>query len=63
MGNVAKDCGWNQQELIDELKEKRITKIHERYLNKVKHEKAEQVGLKKNNELKKVNEELAKYGY
>ena len=63
MGNVAKDCGWTQQELIDELEEKRITKNHEWYLNKVKQEKAEQNVLKKNNELKKVNEELAKYGY
>ena len=44
LGNVAKDCGWTQQELIDELEEKRITKNHEWHV-------------------KKVNDELAKYGY
>ena len=42
-------------------KEKRITKDHQWYLNKVKQEKAEQNVLKKNNEFKKVNEELAKF--
>ena len=63
LGNVAKDCGWTQQELIDELEEKRVTKNHEWYVKKVKQEKAEKGQLKKNEELKKVNEELAKFGY
>ena len=63
LGNVAKDCGWTQQELIDELEEKRITKNHEWYLKKVEQEKAECKAIKKNAEIKKVDEELAKYGY
>ena len=37
---VAKECGWTQQELIDDLEEKRIAKNHEWYVKKVKHEKA-----------------------
>ena len=63
LGNVAKECGWTQQELIDDLEEKRIAKNHEWYVKKVEHEKAEEKQLKKDNELKKVNGELAKYGY
>ena len=63
LGNVAKDCGWTQQELIDELEEKRITKNHEWYVKKVEQEKAECNAIKKNAEIKKVNEELANYGY
>ena len=63
LGNVAKDCGWTQQELIDELEEKRIKKNHEWYLKKVQNEKKEKNQMKGINELKKVNEELAKYGY
>jgi len=63
LGNVAKDCGWTQQELIDELEEKRISKNHEWYVKKVEFEKAEQKEYSKNAELKKLNEELAKYGY
>ena len=41
LGNVAKDCGWTQQELIDELEEKRIKKNHEWYVKKVANEKKE----------------------
>ena len=63
LGNVAKDCGWTQQELIDELEEKRIAKNHEWYVNKLKNEKAKEKLFTKNNDLKKVDEELAKYGY
>ena len=63
LGNVAKDCGWTQQELIDELEEKRITKNHEWYVKKVEQEKAECNAIKKNGEIKKIDAELAKYGY
>jgi large subunit ribosomal protein L13Ae len=49
LGNVAKDCGWTQQELIDELEEKRISKNHEWYVKKVELEKAEQKEIQKNN--------------
>jgi large subunit ribosomal protein L13Ae len=63
LGNVAKDCGWTQQELIDELEEKRITKNHEWYVKKVEQEKAECDAIKKNAEVKKIDEELAQYGY
>ena len=62
-GNVAKDCGWTQQELIDELEEKRITKNHEWHIKRVEQEKAECTAIKKDGELKKVDAELAKYGY
>ena len=63
LGNVAKECGWTQQELIDEMEEKRIKKNHEWYVNKVKLEKAQEAEIMKNAEIKKVNEDLAKYGY
>ena len=63
LGNVAKDCGWTQQELIDELKEERISKNHEWYVKKVECEKAKEKECSKNAELKKVNDDLAKYGY
>ena len=49
LGNVAKDCGWTQQELIDELEEKRIKKNHEWYVKKVECEKAEEKACAKNN--------------
>ena len=62
LGNVAKECGWTQQELIDEMEEKRIKKNHEWYVNKVKLEKAQEAEIMKNAEIKKVNEDLAKYG-
>ena len=63
LGRVATECGWTKAKLIDDLEAKRVEKNHEWYVQKVEHEKAEAKALKKNNELKKVDEELAKYGY
>lgn len=63
LGNLAKECGWTKQQLIDELETKRVEKNHEWYINKTKTEKEKEKQFKGNAELKKVNEELAKYGY
>ena len=39
LGNIAKECGWTKQQLIDELETKRVEKNHEWYINKTKTEK------------------------
>ena len=44
-------------------KKKRITNSHEWYVKKVEQEKAECDAIKKNGEIKKIDAELAKYGY
>ena len=51
------------QEMSKELEEKRIGKNHEWYTNKTRLENAREKAYKGNAEIKKVNEELAKYGY
>ena len=63
LGNVASECGWNKQELIDSLEEKRITKNHQWYTNKAKKEVEKRKTLANNKEIEAVNKELAVYGY
>ena len=63
LGKVAKETGWTKQQLIDDLETKRSEKNHEWYVKKVETVKAKEKAIKNNNEIKKVNEELAKYGY
>ena len=63
LGNIAKECGWTKQDLIDDLEAKRIGKNHAWYLKKVEKAKKEKEALKGNTELDKVNKELEQYGY
>ena len=63
IGDVAKECGWTKQELINTLEAKRTAKNREWYLRKVKTCKNTKNVVKTNQALNKVNEELASYGY
>jgi large subunit ribosomal protein L13Ae len=63
IGDVAKECGWTKQELINTLEAKRTAKNREWYLRKVKTSKNTKNVVKTNQALNKVNEELAGYGY
>jgi len=62
-GVVSKNCGWNGTDLINELEVGRITrnsKWHKTRLQRVTDRAAK---LANNAALKKVNEELAQYGF
>jgi large subunit ribosomal protein L13Ae len=63
LGNVAKECGWTKQSLIDRLEAKRTARNHEWYLKKVEESKKEKDALAKSEELKEVNKQLAEFGY
>jgi large subunit ribosomal protein L13Ae len=63
LGNVAKECGWTKQSLIDRLEARRTAKNHEWYKNKVEQAKKENDTLAKSNSLNDVNKQLAEFGY
>jgi large subunit ribosomal protein L13Ae len=63
LGDVAKECGWTKSELIDSLEAKRTTKNREWHLRRVKTNKNRRNVLKTNQQINKVNQELATYGY
>lgn len=63
IGDVAKECGWTKQELINTLEAKRTAKNREWYLRKVKTCKNTKNVVKTNQALNNVNAELANYGY
>lgn len=63
LGNVAKECGWTKQELIDSLEAKRVGQNHKWYVEKVEKEKKIKEAEKKDAEIQKINKELEGYGY
>ena len=63
LGNVAKECGWTKQSLIDRLEAKRTARNHEWHVKKVEESKKEKDALAKSEELKEVNKQLAEFGY
>lgn len=63
IGDISKECGWTKSELIDQLEAKRLTKNHEWYKSRSKKSETNKKTVQNNSEVKKINEELAKYGY
>jgi len=63
LGDVATVCGWTKGAIINSFEAKRVGKNREWHLKRVKADKDRKGRLAKNEELKKVNEELAKLGY
>jgi len=63
IGDVAKECGWTKNDLINTLETKRVTKNKEWYLRKVKTIKNRNTVLKTNKAILEVNKELANYGF
>lgn len=63
IGDVAKECGWTKNDLINTLETKRVTRNKEWYLRKVKTIKNRNNVLKSNKAIQEVNKELANYGF
>jgi large subunit ribosomal protein L13Ae len=63
LGDVAVTCGWTKSAVINSFEAKRVGKNKEWYLNKVKTQQAKKQKLANVADLKKVNEELAAFGY
>jgi large subunit ribosomal protein L13Ae len=63
VGDIAKECGWTKNELIESLEAKRVTKNREWYLRRVKTVKNRNNVMKTNKAIADVNKELANYGY
>ena len=63
VGDVAKECGWTRNDLINTLETKRVTRNKEWYLRKVKTIKNRNNVLKSNKAIDEVNKELANYGF
>jgi large subunit ribosomal protein L13Ae len=63
VGDIARECGWTKGDLIDSLEAKRQARNHEWHLKRVKRIKDRKSALKNNGDIKKINDELAQYGY
>ncbi|MCQ2816917.1 MAG: 50S ribosomal protein L13 [archaeon] len=63
LGNVAKECGWTKSELVKDIEAKRLIKNHEWYTKKVENIKKDEATLKSDGEIKKIDQELEKYGF
>lgn len=63
LGDVATVCGWTKGAIVNSFEAKRAGKNREWHLKRVKANKDRKAKLEKNEELKKINDELAKLGY
>ena len=63
LGELAEKFGWTKRELVDKLEVKRISKSHRHYEQKVKQVESSKKKAASSDEVKKINEELAKYGF
>ena len=63
LGDVATVCGWTKGAIINSFEAKRAGKNREWHLKRVKVDKDRKAKLDKNEELKKINAELALLGY
>ena len=63
LGRVQAECGWNRQDLVEELENKRHFRNAEWHVRRTEAEKAKATKVNASAEVRKINEELAKYGY
>ena len=63
LGELAEKFGWTKREVVDKLEEKRKEKSDKHYKRKVKQVENAQKKAQSSDEVKKINEELAKYGF
>jgi large subunit ribosomal protein L13Ae len=63
IGDIAKECGWTKNDLIESLETKRVSKNREWHLRRVKTLKNRKNVLKTDKAIASVNKELANYGY
>jgi large subunit ribosomal protein L13Ae len=63
LGNIAKECGWTKQDLIDSLETKRISKNRTWYKKRIDSLKKQRGMMKSNKDIQQVNKQLADYGY
>ena len=63
LGNIAKECGWTKQDLIDSLETKRISKNRTWYKKRIETLKKQRGMMKSNKDIQAVNKQLADYGY
>ena len=62
LGDLATRIGWKYQKLVDDLEEKRKAKSAKYYEAKLKKDGA-RAGAQKSDEVKKIEAELAEYGF
>lgn len=63
LGDLAEKFGWTKKDLVDSLEEKRKVRSATHYTKAVKNTKAHKEKAAGNQEVQKINEELAKYGF
>ena len=63
LGDLAVKFGWTHQNIIEKLEEKRKERSNKHYQTTVKRVESSKKKAEGSNEVKKINEELAKYGF
>ena len=63
LGELAERFGWTKRQLIDNLEQKRKQKSDKHYQKKVKQVQDAKKKGESSAEVKKINDELAKYGF
>jgi len=63
LAEAAIVCGWTKSDLLNNLETGRLSRNKEWHLQRVKLNTERRNKINNNNEIKKINEELAKYGY
>ena len=63
LGDLAEKFGWTKKDLVDTLEEKRKARSDAHYKRSIKKAETHKKKAEKNNEVQKINEELAKYGF
>ena len=63
LGDLAEKFGWTKKDLVNQLEDKRKARSTTHYKKSVKSAENTKKRAEGNNEVKKINEELAKYGF
>ncbi|CAI2379612.1 unnamed protein product [Moneuplotes crassus] len=63
LGDLAEKFGWTKKDLVEQLEEKRKQRSDAHYKKTIKHVDSNKKKSENNAEVKKINEELANYGF
>ena len=63
LGDLAERFGWTRKVIVDKLEEKRKERSGKHYQTTLKRVESAKKKAEGNDEVKKINEELAKYGF
>ena len=63
LGDLAEKFGWTKKDLVEKLEAKRKERSHAHYERAVKRVDSTKKKAEASAEVKKINEELAKYGF